>query len=291
MYNEIGDTMIENMNNMLIRAKKNKYAIAHFNINNLEWTKYILEEANKLESPVILGVSESAVKYMGGYKTVVNIVEGLINDLNIKIPVCLHLDHGTTIENCKKALESGFKSVMIDASKHPLEENIKITKEVVELAKKYNATVEGEIGAVGGKNTEIIYANVNDAVKFAKETKVDALAPALGSVHGLYKDSPNINYERMKEISEKTNLPLVLHGATGLDEETLKKSIEYGTCKININTELQITWTNQIRKYLEQNKDVFDPRKIISSGEEEIKRVIKTKLEILKSIKVAKIDK
>lgn len=283
--------MLENMREMLNQAKKSKYAVAHFNINNLEWTKYILEEVNKLESPIILGVSEGAIKYMGGYKTVVNLVTGLIEDLKIKVPVALHLDHGSTVESCKKALEAGFKSVMIDASKYPLEENIKMTKEVVELAKKYNATVEGEIGAVGGENKKIIYANEIDAIKFVKETNVDALAPALGSVHGLYKDAPNINYERMKAISEKTNIPLVLHGATGLDDETLTKSIECGTCKININTELQLAWTNQVRKYLNENKEVYDPRKIISSGEEEIKRVIKTKLEILKSIKVAKIDK
>lgn len=282
--------MFENMKKMLNQAKNNKYAIAQFNINNLEWTKYILEQANESNSPIILGASESAIKYMGGYKTVVNIVKGLIADLKIKVPVSLHLDHGTTVESCKKALEAGFKSVMIDASKYPLDENIKITKQVVKLAKKYKATVEGEIGAVGGKNKKIIYANEIDAIKFVKETKVDALAPALGSVHGLYKEKPNINYEKMKIISEKTNIPLVLHGATGLDNETLIKSISCGTTKININTELQIAWTKQIRKYLENNKEEYDPRKIISSTEEEIKRIVKEKIEVLKSIKVAKID-
>lgn len=276
---------------MLKSAKENKYAVAQFNINNLEWTKYILEEVDKLESPVILGATESAIKYMGGYKTVINLVKGLIEELKIKVPVALHLDHGTSLESCKKALEAGFKSIMIDASNYPLEENIRITKQVVQIARLYNATVEAEIGALGGKNKETIYANVADAVKFVKETNVDLLAPALGSVHGLYKGTPQINYQIMQEISEKTNIPLVLHGASGLDNETLTKTIECGTCKININTELQIAWSNKIRKYLEENKEIYDPRKIISSGEEEIKRVIAEKIEVLKSINVAKIDK
>lgn len=276
---------------MLKSAKENKYAVAQFNINNLEWTKYILEEVDKLESPVILGVTESAIKYMGGYKTVVNLVKGLIEELKIKVPVALHLDHGKSLESCKKALEAGFKSIMIDASNYSLEENIRITKEVVQIARLYNATVEAEIGTLGEKNKETIYANVVDAVKFVKETNVDLLAPALGNVHGLYKGTPQINYQIMQEISEKTNIPLVLHGASGLDNETLKKTIECGICKININTELQIAWSNKIRKYLDENKEIYDPRKIISSGEEEIKRVIAEKIEVLKSINVAKIDK
>ena len=284
MYNEDGDTMLENLKSILNTAKTNKYAVPHFNINNLEWTKYILEECNKLESPVILGVSESAIKYMGGYKTVASLVTGLIEDLNIKVPVCLHLDHGKTIESCKKALEAGFKSVMIDASNYELEENIKITKEVVKLSKKYEATVEAEIGVVGEKDKDAIYASTQDSIKLVKETNIDALAPALGSCHGLYKDAPKINYERMEEISKQTNIPLVLHGATGLDDETIKKSIECGTTKININTELQLVWSKKVREYLNENKEVYDPRKIISSGEEEIKKAIKTKLEMLGSI-------
>lgn len=284
MYNENGDTMLENLKQILNKAKINKYAVPHFNINNLEWTKYILEECNELKSPVILGVSESAIKYMGGYKTIVNLVKGLIEDLNIEVPVCLHLDHGKTIESCQKALEAGFKSVMIDASKYELEENIKITKKVVEIAKKYEATVEAEIGVVGDKNKDAIYASTLESVKLVKETNIDALAPALGSCHGLYKKEPKINYERMQEISNQTNIPLVLHGATGLDNETLKKSIECGTNKINFNTELQLAWSKNVRNYLENNKEVYDPREIISSGEEAIKKAIKTKLEILGSI-------
>lgn len=283
--------MLENMKKILDQAKKNKYAVPQFNINNLEWTKYILEEVNKLESPVILGVSESTIKYMGGYKTVVNLVEGLIEDLKIKVPVALHLDHGSTIENIKEALEAGFKSVMIDASSHQFDENIRITKEVVEISKKYGVTVEGEIGSIGLNNEKIIYTNVEDALKFVKETKVDVLAPAVGSVHGIYKEIPQINYKLIKEINEKIDIPLVLHGASGLSNETLKKTIECGICKININTDLQIAWSNELKKYLNHNKEIYDPRKIISSGEEEIKRVIDKKLKVLKSIGVAKIDK
>ena len=279
MYNEDGDIMLKNMKDMLSKANENKYAVAHFNINNLEWTKYILEECNKLKSPVILGVSEGAAKYMGGYNTVSSLVKGLIKDLNIETEVALHLDHGKTIEACKKALDAGFTSVMIDASNYSLEENIKITKEVVEYAKKFNATVEAEIGAIGGaedsKESQIIYAGVEDSIKLVKETGIDFLAPALGSVHGLYKREPNINYQRMEEIHNAVKIPLVLHGATGLDDEILVKSIQNGTCKININTELQVAWSKAVRKFLDENKEVYDPRKIISSGEENIKQRVR----------------
>ena len=288
MYNEDGDIMLKNMKDMLSKANENKYAVAHFNINNPEWTKYILEECNKLKSPVILGVSEGAAKYMGGYNAVSNLVKGLIKDLNIETEVALHLDHGKTIEACKKALDAGFTSVMIDASNYSLEENIKITKEVVEYAKKFNATVEAEIGAIGGaedsKESQITYAGVEDSIKLVKETGIDFLAPALGSVHGLYKSEPNINYQRMEEIHNAVKIPLVLHGATGLDDEILVKSIQNGTCKININTELQVAWSKAVRKFLDENKEVYDPRKIISAGEEAIKKAICHKITVLGSI-------
>lgn len=262
-------------------------AIFHFNINNLEWTRYILEEHNKLNKPVILGVSESAIKYMGGYKTVYNIVTSLIDDLNINVPVCLHLDHGSSFESCKQALDAGFKSVMIDASNFPLEKNIEITKKVVHYAKKYNATVEGEIGCVGNNNQTIKYVNTLEAIEYVNKTNIDALAPAVGTIHGLFKNEPQIDYEKIIELKNKLNIPLVLHGATGLDDKTLIKCIKSGISKININTQLQVAWSNAVRNYLKNNKEIYDPRKIISSGENAIKEIIRNKLEILE---VAKID-
>ena len=274
--------MIVSMLNILSDAYKNKYAIPQFNINNLEWTKYILEKCEEMKSPVILGVSEGATKYMGGFNVVVNMVKGLVKDLNITIPVCIHLDHGSSVEVCKKALEAGFSSIMIDASKYEIDKNIEITNEVVIMAEKYNASVEAEIGHVGGSednvSAEILHASLEDCIKMNNEIKITALAPALGSVHGIYKGEPNLNFERMKEISERTKLPLVLHGGTGIYDEQIKKAIECGTCKINVNTELQISWSQGVRKYLNENKKAYDPRKIIGSGEKEIKKSIEQKV-------------
>ena len=283
--------MLENMNNMLLKAKENKYAVPHFNINNLEWTRFILEECEELKSPVILGVSEGAIKYMGGYNVVADMVKALVNSLNITIPVALHLDHGSDFENCKKALDAGFTSVMIDASKHPLEENIRITKEVVEYAKKYNASVEAEIGHIGGEedgvNGGILYADTNECIKLVNETKINALAPALGSVHGLYKGEPNLEFSLMKEIGIKTNMPLVLHGGTGIPEHQIKKAIECGTTKINVNTELQIAWTKGVREFLNNDDKTYDPRKVIKSGETSMKQAIKDKVELFGSLNKA----
>ena len=276
----LGDFMIINSKKVLLDAKKNKIAIPHFNINNLEWTKYILEECNRNNCPVILGVSEGAIKYMGGTKTVANIIKALDEELNIKIPVIIHLDHGSSIEMCKKAIDDGFTSVMIDASKYSLEENIKLTKEVVEYAKKNNVTVEAELGHIG---EDKLYANVEESKIFVKETNIDSLAPAIGTVHGIYKSEPNLDIELCNKISKEVDIPLVLHGGSGLDDETLKKVIQAGICKININTELQQVWSKAVRKYLEENESVYDPRKIISSGEEEMKKIIKHKIDVLSS--------
>ena len=266
---------MNNSNEILIKALKNKYAVAQFNINNLEWTKYILEECEKNKAPVILGVSEGAIKYMGGYNVVSNIVKSLIKDLNITIPVVLHLDHGSSIESCKKAIDAGFTSVMIDASKYELSKNIEIVKEVVNYAKRFNVSVEAEVGHIGGDEdgiaNEIYFAKTEECSRLVKETHIDTLAPALGSVHGLYKGKPNLNYTRMKEISEKLNIPLVLHGGTGIPDEDILKAIENGINKININTELQLAWNKGVRKYIKENEDVYDPRKIIGSGEQAIK--------------------
>lgn len=280
--------MLVNMKKMLNKAKENKYAVAHLNINNLEWARFILEECEANNSPVILGVSEGAVRYIGGYDVVSSIVKALIKDLEITIPVALHLDHGSSFEACKSAIDAGFTSVMIDASRFELDENIRITKEVVNYAHPKNVTVEAEIGHVGGEEdgiaNELMYAKVDECIIFANETNIDFLAPALGSVHGLYKGEPKLDFERMLEIKEKTNLPLVLHGGTGIPDEMIRKAIECGICKINVNTELQIAWSKAVREFLDANEKVYDPRKIIKSGEVAMKEAIKAKLTLLQSI-------
>ena len=274
--------MLVNMKEMLNKADSGKYAVPHFNINNLEWTRFILQECQELNSPVILGVSEGAIKYMGGYKTVSNLVKSLISDLNITIPVALHLDHGSSYESCVQAIDNGFTSVMIDASKYPLEENINITKQVVLYAKDKNVTVEAEVGAVGGEEDgvadELAYAKIEDAVKLVDSTNIDFLAPALGSVHGIYKGKPKLDFERMVKIHELIKLPLVLHGGSGIPDELIKKSISCGITKININTELQIAWSNAVRIFLNENDKVYDPRKIIKGGEIAMKEMIKEKI-------------
>ncbi len=282
--------MLVNMKQMLIKAKEHKYAVPHFNINNLEWTRFILEEVQMLQSPVILGVSEGAMKYMGGFKTIKDMVVDLIDYLNITVPVVLHLDHGSSFSVCKEAIDSGFTSVMIDASKYELEKNIDITKEVVNYAKQKNVSVEAEIGRVGGsedkENSGIVYASVTESVKFSKSTGIDFLAPALGSVHGLYKGEPKLDFDRMQKISELTDLPLVLHGGTGIYDNLIKKAIECGITKINFNTELQIHWSEAVKKELQCN-NAYDPRKIIKFGESALKECVKNKCELLGSINKA----
>lgn len=279
--------MLENMKNMLEKADNGKYAIPHFNINNLEWTRFILEECENLKTPVIIGVSEGAGRYMGGFKTVADMVKNLISYLNITVPVALHLDHGSSYESCVDAIDSGFTSVMIDASKHSIEENVRITKQVVEYAHPRNVTVEAEVGAVGGEEDgvadELAYAKVEDAVKLVQETGIDFLAPALGSVHGIYKGEPKLDFERMVKIHELVKLPLVLHGGSGIPDELIKKAISCGICKININTELQIAWSKGVRKFLNEDSKVYDPRKIIKSGENSMKEMIKEKVTLFGS--------
>lgn len=280
--------MLVNAKEILTKAMKNGYAVCQFNINNLEWTKFILEECEKNKAPVILGVSCGASRYMGGFNTVYNMVTGLLKDLNITIPVVLHLDHGSDFETCKKAIDAGFTSVMIDASKYDLKTNIEITKKVTDYAKKHNVTVEAEIGQIGGEEDtvegKILFAKTEDSVKLVNETNIDFLAPALGSVHGLYKGNPNLQFDRMLEIKNKTNIPLVLHGASGLSEKDIKKALSCGISKININTDLQIAWSKQVREFLSNNEDVYDPRKIIKAGEEAFKKTIVEKLILTNSI-------
>ncbi len=262
--------MLVNSKAMLSKAKKEGYAIAHFNINNLEWTRYILEAIKDLETPVILGVSEGAIKYMGGYRIVYHIVSSLIEELNITTDICLHLDHGSSVESCKNAIDSGFTSVMIDASRFSFLENVEITKKVVEYAHPRGVSVEAELGHIGDSLEDITsnacYAKLEEVVSFYDMTRVDSLAPALGSVHGLYQGKPNLDFDTMKKIKEAIPIPLVLHGGTGIPKEQIEKAIDCGINKININTQLQIIWATEVRKYLEKNKEVYDPRKIIGSG-------------------------
>ena len=276
------------MKAMLEKAKNEKYAVGQFNINNLEWTKTILTVAEEMNSPVILGVSEGAAKYMGGYKTVVGMVKGLLEDLKITVDVALHLDHGSSFESCKKAIDAGFTSVMIDASHHPLEENIRITKEVVDYAHARGVSVEAELGTVGGQEDDvvgsgIIYADKDECVRLVKEANIDCLAPALGSVHGPYKGEPKLGFKEMEEIKEATNLPLVLHGGTGIPDDMIRRAISCGTCKINVNTECQMGFAKELRALLAKDDNVYDPRKIIGPATKGIADAVRNKIEVFGS--------
>ena len=276
--------MLVNMVEMLNKAKEGKYAVGQLNINNLEWTRRILETAQKNNAPVILGVSEGAAKYMGGFKTVVGMVKGLHEDLGITVPVAIHLDHGQSFENCKKALDAGFTSVMIDGSHHPIDENIAMTKQVVEYAHAMGASVEAEVGTVGGNEDGVIggikYDDKDECVRLVNEAGVDCLAPALGSVHGPYKGEPVLGFVEMAEIKEATNKPLVLHGGTGIPDEKIQKAISCGTCKINVNTECQLAFHAEIQKVLAENPKAYDPRKFIGPASQAISKAVEEKMNV-----------
>lgn len=276
--------MLVNANEILNNAKLKHYAVAHFNINNLEWTKYILEVMQEEGKPVILGVSEGAKKYMGGFSVVTFMVKGLIKDLGITIPVVLHLDHGSSFDVCKEAIDAGFTSVMIDASRYPLDGNIEITKKVVDYARKFGVSVEAELGHIGGSEDEItstsLNATLDESQEFVIRTGVDFFAPALGSVHGIYKGEPNLDFVTMKEISENVAVPLVLHGASGIDDDKIRKAIDCGISKINVNTDFQIAWHKGVLEFVTNNPNVYDPRKIISSGEKLMKDAIRAKVRL-----------
>ena len=276
--------MLVNMVEMLNKAKEGKYAVGQFNINNLEWTRRILETAQKNNAPVILGVSEGAAKYMGGFKTVCGMVKGLHDDLGITVPVAIHLDHGQSFENCKKALDAGFTSVMIDGSHHPIDENIAMTKQVVEYAHAMGASVEAEVGTVGGNEDGVIggikYADKDECVRLVNEAGVDCLAPALGSVHGPYKGEPVLGFVEMAEIKEATDKPLVLHGGTGIPDEKIQKAISCGTCKINVNTECQLAFHKEIQKVLAENPKAYDPRKFIGPASQAISAAVEEKMNV-----------
>ena len=262
------------MTDMLNKAKEGHYAVAQLNINNLEWTQAVLEAAQAENSPVILGVSEGAGKYMGGPEVVVPMVEALMENMNITVPVALHLDHGSSFDTCKRAIDAGYSSVMIDKSHFPLEENIEMTKQVVDYAHERGASVEAEIGTVGGTEDGVTgginYADPQECKRLVDEAGIDALAAALGSVHGPYQGEPVLVFDEMKEISDLTGAPLVLHGGSGIPLEQVKKAIDRGHAKINVNTELQQVWTAAVREKLNNDADVYDPRKIIGPGKEAI---------------------
>jgi fructose-bisphosphate aldolase class II len=267
------------MKEMMIKGKQEGYAIGQFNLNNLEFTQGILQAAQEENSPVICGVSEGAARYMGGFTTVVNIVKGLMHDYKITVPVAIHLDHGSSFEKCKEAIDAGFTSVMIDASHHPFEENIEITKQVVEYARKHNVSVEAELGTVGGQEDDIIadgviYADPQECKKMVDETGIDCLAPALGSVHGPYKGEPNLGFVEMEEISQLCDVPLVLHGGTGIPLKDIQRSVALGTSKINVNTESQITSAQAVRDKLNSDADVYDPRKYLGPARDAVKKTV-----------------
>ena len=275
--------MLVSAKEMLDKAKAGKYAVGHFNINNLEWTKAILLTAQENNSPVILGVSEGAGKYMGGISTVVGMVNGMLKELNITVPVALHLDHGT-YEGAKECIEKGFSSVMFDGSKYGIEENIEKTKEIVALAHAKGISVEAEVGAIGGE-----IADPNECASIC-ELGVDMLAAGIGNIHGVYPENwAGLRLDVLAKIQEKTGkMPLVLHGGTGIPDEMVKDAISKGVSKINVNTECQIVFTEATRKYFEENLDQqkkgFDPRKVLKPGFEAIKAKVKEKMELFGSI-------
>lgn len=275
------------MTDMLKKAKEGKYAVGQFNINNLEWTQAVLTAAQEANSPIILGVSEGAGKYMGGPKVVASMVIALLDAMDITVPVALHLDHGSSVEVCKQYIDAGFSSVMYDHSHYPIDENIAFTKEVVDYAHSKGASVEAEVGTVGGEEDGVIggvqYADLEECKRMVTEAGVDALAAALGSVHGTYAGEPVLGFDEMLAISEATNAPLVLHGGSGIPEYQIKKAIDRGHAKINVNTELQQQWTKAVREKIATDEKVYDPRKIIKPGFDAIVKVTKETMEIFGS--------
>lgn len=273
------------MKEMLDTAKEKGYGVGQFNLNNLEYTQAILQAAEEEKSPVILGVSEGAARYMGGFKTTVSMVKALMEDYNITVPVAIHLDHGSSFEKCAEAIHAGFTSVMIDGSHYPLEENIELTKKVVELAHIHGVSVEAELGRIGGQEDDVIvedaeaaYAIPAECDQLVRETGVDCFAPALGSVHGPYKGEPNLGFDRMEEIGKTTGVPLVLHGGTGIPLKDVQRAISLGTAKINVNTENQISSAKVVREVLAEKPDLYDTRKFMGPARDAIKETVKGKM-------------
>ena len=284
-----------NAKEMLTKAKAGHYAVGQFNINNLEWTKSILLTAQELNSPVILGVSEGAGKFMCGYKTVVGMVNGMLEELNITVPVALHLDHGS-YEGAKKCIEAGFSSIMFDGSHYPIEENIEKTKELVATCNKLGLSLEAEVGAIGGEEDGVIgmgeCADPKEC-KMVADLGVTMLAAGIGNIHGKYPANwKGLSFETLDAIQQLTGeMPLVLHGGTGIPADMIKKAISLGVSKINVNTECQLAFAAATRKYIEEGKDLegkgFDPRKLLAPGAEAIKATVKEKMELFGSVNKA----
>ena len=287
--------MLVSAKSMLTKAKAGKYAVGQFNINNLEWTKAILLTAEELKSPVILGVSEGAGKYMCGYKTVVGMVNGMLEELKITVPVALHLDHGS-YEGAMKCIEAGFSSVMFDGSHYPIDENIAKTTELVKICNEKGLSLEAEVGAIGGEEDGVIgngeCADPNEC-KMIADLGVTMLAAGIGNIHGKYPANwPGLSFETLAAVSEKVgDMPLVLHGGTGIPADMIKKAISLGVSKINVNTECQLAFQAATREYVEAGKDLqgkgFDPRKLLAPGVEAIKATVREKMELFGSVNKA----
>ena len=283
--------MLVSAKEMLNKAKAGHYAVGQFNINNLEWTKSILLAAEETRSPVILGVSEGAGKYMTGYKTVVGMVNGMLEELNISVPVALHLDHGS-YEGCYKCIEAGFSSIMFDGSHYPIEENVEKTKELVKVAKGKGMSIEAEVGSIGGEEDGVIGRGEcadPEECKAVADLGVTMLAAGIGNIHGKYPENwEGLSFETLDAIQQLTgDMPLVLHGGTGIPDDMIKKAISLGVAKINVNTECQIAFAEATRKYIEDGKDLegkgFDPRKLLAPGAEAIKDMVITKIKLFGS--------
>ncbi len=284
--------MLVSAKEILIKAFNEKYAVGQFNINNLEWTKAIMTTAQETNSPVILGVSEGAAKYMGGYKTIVGMVNGLIEDLKITVPVVVHLDHGS-YDGCLKALEAGFSSIMFDGSHYSIEENIKLTSELVKITNEKGVSLEAEVGSIGGEEDGVIgtgeIASPTECKAIA-DLGIDMLAAGIGNIHGKYPENwSGLDFNALTEIKNATNeKPLVLHGGTGIPENMITEAISLGVSKINVNTECQLVFAEATRKYIESGKDLegkgFDPRKLLDPGYKAIKAIVKEKMELFGSI-------
>ena len=276
---------------MLKDALEGKYAIGQFNINNLEWTKAILQAAEETKSPVILGVSEGAGKYMTGFKTVVKMVEGMVEEMGITVPVAIHLDHGS-YDGALKAIDAGFTSVMFDGSHYPIEENIEKTKEIVEISHSKGISVEAEVGAIGGEEDGVVgsgeIADPEECKRIA-DLGIDFLAAGIGNIHGVYPENwQGLNLEVLAEIQKKVGgMPLVLHGGTGIPDNMIKESIGLGVSKINVNTECQLVFAEATRKYIEEGKDRegkgFDPRKLLKPGTDAVVKLVKEKMDLFGS--------
>ncbi len=284
--------MLVSATEMLKKAKAGHYAVGQFNINNLEWTKSILATAQELNSPVILGVSEGAGKYMGGYHAVVGMVNGLLQDMNITVPVALHLDHGS-FDGCYKCIEAGFSSIMFDGSHYPIEENVEKTTKLVADAHAKGISIEAEVGSIGGEEDGVVGAGECADPKECKaiaDLGVDFLAAGIGNIHGKYPANwAGLSFETLDAVQKETGeLPLVLHGGTGIPADMIKKAISLGVAKINVNTECQLAFAEATRKYIEAGKDLegkgFDPRKLLAPGAEAIKATVKEKMELFGSV-------